>query len=60
MVKLDPLEAFLAMDFDLLPVMPACVDTLGVLTNDERDLSFRLAGTVTGVITSGALTFILL
>lgn len=61
MVKLDPLDAFLAMDFDLLPVMPTCVDTLGVLTtNDERDLSFLLAGNATGVTTSGALTFILL
>lgn len=50
--------AFL-VDFVLLPVMVACVDTLGVLTTkDERDLSFLLAGNGTEGATSGAFTFL--
>lgn len=45
--------------FVLLPVIVACVDTLGVLTTkDERDLSFLLAGNGIEVTTSGAFTFL--
>lgn len=62
-VKVEPLDAFRAVDFDLLPVMPDCVETLGVLiTNDERDLSFLLAGNANVAVcaNSGAFIFILL
>lgn len=53
--------AFLATALDLLPVMVAWADTLGVLTtNDDRDLSFLLAGNVCEGTASGALTFLLL
>lgn len=54
-------EAFLETALDLLPVMVAWVDTLGVLTtNDESDLSFLLAGNVVEGTASGAFTFLLL
>lgn len=63
MVKLQPrnVAALLATAFVRLPVMVACVDTLGVLTtNDESDLSFLLAGNVAEGKASGAFTFLLL
>ena len=51
--------AFL-VGFVLLPVMVACVDTLGVLTtSDESDLSFLLAGNAIGGKTSAALALLL-
>ena len=50
--------AFL-VGFVLLPVMVACVDTVGVLTTkDERDLSFLLAGNGTEGAGSGVFTFL--
>lgn len=59
--KLEPHNAFLATDFVLLPVIPVCEDTLGVLTtSDESDLSFLLTGNATEVTISGAFTFRLL
>lgn len=63
MENLEPCKAaaFLATALDLLPVMVAWVDTLGVLTtNDDRDLSFLLAGNVLEGTTSGAFIFLLL
>lgn len=52
-------ELFLTPALVLLPVTPACMDTLGVLTTkDDSDLSFLLAGGETEGATSGASTFL--
>ena len=61
-VGLPPLgtDPFLTPALVLLPVTPACIDTLGVLTTkDDSDLSFLLAGGETEAGTSGASTFLL-
>ena len=53
-------EPFLPALF-LLPVTPACMDTLGVLTtNDDSDLSFLLAGGEFTGVTSGSAICLLL
>lgn len=51
-------ESLLAADFVLFPVITVWDDTLGVLTpNEDRDLSFLLAGNGTEATSSGAMTF---
>lgn len=49
--------AFL-VGFVLLPVIVDCVDALGVLTKDESDLSFLLAGNGCEGSASGAFSFV--